>query len=196
MNEIAQTNIDSLNYAFSNIDFYTLNRITNLLENHNNVLYFSGIGKNGHIANIATSTFNSLSIRTVFVDPVDAVHGDLGLIEENSIVLIISKSGNTEELEAFCAALKNKSKSIQIILIHSNQNCILKKYSSIDLFVPFLDECDPWNKVPTCSLVCYLVLMHSIAMTITEKRKTKISEFLINHPGGNIGKAKYDSSLS
>lgn len=150
-------------------------------------LYVTGIGKNFHVANIIASTFNSLSIRSIPIDPVSSVHGDMGLIEDGSTVIVISKSGNTDELEFFCQKIKNRKCGSTIILLHSNKKAKLKKYSDLNVFVPFYDECDPWGKVPTCSLICYLILLHSVGMHIVDYRNIKLDDFYKNHPGGDIG---------
>ena len=150
-------------------------------------IYFCGVGKNYHIANIISSTFNSLTIRSICIDPSHAIHGDMGLIEDNSTIILISKSGNTEELIFFCKKLKSRNCGTKIILLHSNNDALLKQYTDFDLYVPFLQECDPWNRVPTCSLVCYLIVLHSIAMQIVEYKNVTIEQFYKNHPGGDIG---------
>lgn len=186
LNKIINKNLKSIDYLFNNIDYKKLNNLFDFIK-HSDVLYFSGVGKNSHIANIVASTFNSLTIRSIFVDPIHAVHGDMGLITDNSNLILISKSGNTNELLFFCEKIKARKCNTKIILLHSNNDCFLKKYSDFDLFVPFYEECDPWNRVPTCSLICYLIVLHSVAMQIVNYKNVKVSEFYKNHPGGDIG---------
>lgn len=187
LNKIIDKNTKSINHLIQNIDYSKLEDLFNILKEQN-VIYFCGIGKNAHIANIISSTFNSLTIRSVFVDPVHAVHGDMGLIEDGSIVIMVSKSGNTEELMFFCEKIKSRNCGAKIILLHSNDNAKLKQYTDFDLYVPFLTECDPWNRVPTCSLVCYLIVLHSIGMKIVKYKNVTVEQFYRNHPGGDIGK--------
>lgn len=165
-------------------------RCRNLFEimKEKDTLYFSGVGKNLHIANIVASTLNSLTIRSIAIDPVACVHGDMGLIPNNSTIILITKSGNTQELQFFCEKIRTRACGSKIVLIHSNDKAVLKKYSNFDLFVPFLEECDPWNKVPTCSLICYLILLHTIAMNLVDDKGVTIEDFYRNHPGGDIGK--------
>ena len=106
-------------------------------------IYFTGVGKNFHVSTIIASTFNSLTIRSICVDPVACVHGDMGLIQDGSVVVMISKSGNTQELDYFCRKLRSRGCGSRIILIHSNKDASLKQYSDYDLFVPFTKEADP-----------------------------------------------------
>lgn len=187
LTNIINKNINSITHLSKNIDYTKLEELFNILKD-TKVIYFSGIGKNSHIANIITSTFNSLTIRSIFVDPIHAVHGDMGLIEDNSVVILVSKSGNTDELLFFCEKIKSRNCGTKIILLHSNDNAKLKKYCNFDLYVPFLNECDPWNRVPTCSLVCYLIILHSIGMKIVDYKQVTVEQFYKNHPGGDIGK--------
>jgi arabinose-5-phosphate isomerase len=187
LTNIINKNINSITHLSNNIDYTKLEELFNILKD-TKVIYFSGIGKNSHIANIIASTFNSLTIRSIFVDPIHAVHGDMGLIEDNSVVILVSKSGNTDELMFFCEKIKLRNCGTKIILLHSNDNAKLKKYCNFDLYVPFLNECDPWNRVPTCSLVCYLIILHSIGIKIVDYKQVTVEQFYKNHPGGDIGK--------
>jgi len=187
LNDIINKNFKSIDHLFKNINYLKLNEFFNLIKDKK-CLYFSGVGKNYHIANIISSTFNSLTIRSICVDPVHSVHGDMGVIEDESTIILISKSGNTDELCFFCEKIKSRNCNSKIILLHSNNSAKLKKYSNFDLYVPFLEECDPWNRVPTCSLICYLIVLHSIAMEIVEYKQVTVKEFYKNHPGGDIGK--------
>jgi len=184
---IIQQNIQSLNHTSNNIDIAKLNAVYDFIKDEK-CIYLSGVGKNSHIASIISSTFNSLTIRSIFFDPVHAVHGDMGLIEDNSHIILISKSGNTDELIFFCEKLKSRKCNSKICLIHSNENCKLKSYSHIDLYVPIYKECDPWNRVPTCSLISYLALLHSIGIEIVNYKNVTVEQFYKNHPGGDIGK--------
>lgn len=185
--KIINKNIKSIDHLTETIDYKLLEKLYDELKDCKKI-YFTGIGKNYHIASIISSTFNSLSIRSILIDPVHAVHGDMGLIEDGSTVIIITKSGNTDELIFFCEKLKSRNCGSKIILLHSNNNAKLKIYSYFDLYVPFLIECDPWNRVPTCSLICYLIVLHSIGMKIVDYKKITVKEFYKNHPGGDIGK--------
>jgi len=187
LTNIINKNINSITHLNKNIDYTKLEKLFNILKD-TKVIYFSGIGKNSHIANIIASTFNSLTIRSIFVDPIHAVHGDMGLIEDNSVVILVSKSGNTDELLFFCEKIKSRNCGTTIILLHSNHNAKLKKYCNFDLYVPFLNECDPWTRVPTCSLVCYLIILHSIGIKIIDYKQVTVEQFYKNHPGGDIGK--------
>jgi len=187
LNDTINKNNESILHLVKNIDFKKLYELYELIKNKK-CLYFSGVGKNYHIANIISSTFNSLTIRSICVDPVHAVHGDMGLIEDDSTVILISKSGNTDELSFFCEKIRSRNCNSKIVLLHSNNDAKLKKYSDFDLYVPFLKECDPWNRVPTCSLICYLIVLHSIAMEIVQHKQVTVDQFYKNHPGGDIGK--------
>lgn len=186
IDKIVLKNQKSIDHMVETIDLSKCDLLFELLKDKD-TLYFSGVGKNLHIANIVSSTFNSLTIRSIAIDPVASVHGDMGLIRDHSTIVLISKSGNTQELEFFCDKIRSRNCGSKIVLIHSNHNANLKKYSDFDLFVPFMEECDPWNRVPTCSLICYLMLLHSIGMRIVDYKGVTVEDFYRNHPGGDIG---------
>jgi arabinose-5-phosphate isomerase len=187
-NKYFLNHIDGFSYFLENVnDVEIFNLIQFLNKPHRNI-FFTGIGKNGHVAAKAASTFNSMGIRVFFINPVDAVHGDMGLIDKDDIILAISKSGNTEELLWF---LKNaKDRTDNIFLIHSNKNNNCLQYCQKDLFVPLKMEADRLNKIPTTSIVLYTTILQSICCTLAENIGFTLDQLVFNHPGGSIGKSK------
>lgn len=189
--DIFKLNIKTFNNALDEINYDKLNILFDMLKDEK-CLYFSGVGKNLHISNIISSTFNSLTIRSIPIDPVSAVHGDMGLIENNSKIILISKSGNTDELIYFCDRLKNRNCNSKICLIHSNNKNKLNNIVDYEMYIPIIKECDPWNRVPTTSLVLYLTVLHSIGMAIVNYKNVTVNDFYKNHPGGDIGRNNND----
>ncbi|NBW20991.1 MAG: SIS domain-containing protein [Caulobacteraceae bacterium] len=179
--------IEEITKIFS-FDIKNLTEFTNTILNCKNKIFFTGIGKNGHVASKAASTFNSIGTQIFFINPVDAVHGDMGLIEDNDVIVIISKSGNTEELICFLENVINRTQNIW--LIHSNQNNKSLKYCYKDIFIPIEREADYLELVPTISIAAYTILLQSIACSITEINHLTLSKFQSNHPGGSLGKIK------
>jgi arabinose-5-phosphate isomerase len=164
------------------------NKLVSSLILTKNKIFFTGVGKNGHVASKAASTFNSLNTKAIYINPVDAVHGDLGLVEENDIIVAISKSGNTDELICF---LENAYKrTTNIWLIHSNPGNKCVKYCIDNIYIPVLKEADIVIGVPTVSIVVYTIFLQSIACYLAEINHISISEFVKNHPGGSLGKLK------
>jgi D-arabinose 5-phosphate isomerase GutQ len=156
-----------------------------LIKNKSNI-FFTGVGKNGHVAAKAVSTFNSMGIKVLYINPIDAVHGDMGMIERDDTVLAISKSGNTEELISFLYNVKKRTNNIW--LLHSNDGCKALNYCSNHIFIPVEKEADHLGVIPNVSIAVYTILLQSMACTIAEKSGLSVEEFKKNHPGGSLGK--------
>ncbi len=157
----------------------------NLILNCKGKVIFSGVGKNSFICKKAAATFSSVGIPSFFVDPTGVSHGDAGQIEKKDILIVISNSGNTVELNNLLQ-YANRSR-IKIIGIASNIKSTLMKASDIKILYPKLKEADPNNLVPTTSTSFVMILCDCIATTIMEKRKFTKENFFLYHKGGNLG---------
>ena len=146
---------------------------------------FSGVGKNSFICKKAAATFSSVGIPSFFVDPTGVSHGDAGQIEKKDILIIISNSGNTNELTNLLK-FANRFR-IKIIGIASNSKSMLLKASDVKILYPKLKEADPNNIVPTSSTSFVMLLCDCLANTIMEKRKFTKEKFFLYHKGGNLG---------
>tara|TARA_B100000035_G_scaffold178635_1_gene152342 strand:+ start:635 stop:1612 length:978 start_codon:yes stop_codon:yes gene_type:complete len=146
---------------------------------------FSGVGKNSFICKKAAATFSSVGIPSFFVDPTGVSHGDAGQIEKKDVLIIISNSGNTNELTNLLK-FANRFR-IKIIGIASNSKSMLLKASDIKILYPKLKEADPNNIVPTSSTSFVMLLCDCLANTIMEKRKFTKEKFFLYHKGGNLG---------
>jgi arabinose-5-phosphate isomerase len=180
--------IEGVSKSFINLDSKLINELCDLLSDTKSSIFFTGVGKNGHVAATAASTFSSMGIPVMFINPVDAVHGDMGIIKENDIVVSVSKSGNTEELIAFLTNVKKRTKNTWII--HSNEKNISSELCSNDIYIEILEEADHLGIIPTISIAAYLIFLQSIGCIISEKRKLTLDQFQMNHPGGSLGKLK------
>lgn len=149
-------------------------------------IFFTGIGKNGHVAAKATSTFSSIGIPCFFINPVDSVHGDMGVIDSNDLLISVSKSGNTDELINFLECVEHKK--CKIISIHSNENNKSNDYSYLDINLFVDKEADHLNIVPTSSIAIFTIFLQSVACEISRRKNLTLEEFVKNHPGGTIGK--------
>jgi len=149
-------------------------------------LVISGIGKSGIIAAKIAASFTSTGKQSVFLNPVDASHGDLGIISKNDLHIILSNSGETHELTDlinFAKKMNNK-----IISITSNKNSLLAKASDIKLTLPAHKEADILNMIPTTSTTLSLALGDALCCTVLSLRKFDKKSFKELHPGGKIGK--------
>ena len=153
--------------------------------------YFTGIGKNGFVAAKVSSTFNSLGIRSIFVDPVNTLHGDMGIFTEKDLLWAISKSGETEELIVFVKNLiKNDFRNI--IAVVSIADSTLSRLSEKSLLVPVSTEGDHLELAPVASSVVYMAVLQSIAVEVSSLKGFDKKNFVRNHPGGTLGKTVVD----
>jgi arabinose-5-phosphate isomerase len=175
---------------FNSLNLINYNEILlliNLIKNRKGNIIFTGIGKSGFVAEHVSSTFNSISIKSVFINPVNCLHGDLGFISNNDIIICISKSGNTEELLKFVQLCKTNNKA-QIVLIHSNNKVnLIKEKVDHSIFIPVKKELDDFNIIPTISSIIYLAFLQCIGLTTIDVNESKLQKFFKNHPGGSIG---------
>lgn len=145
-----------------------------------------GIGKSGIIGRKIASTLSSIGIPSLYLHPVECLHGDMGMLTENDIVLALSYSGETSETNKLLPYLRHKG--IYVISITNNLKSKLAKFSNITLHLNVKKEACPYNVVPTSSTTTMLALGDAIAISLMKIRgfdKTKFAQF---HPGGNLGK--------
>ena len=146
----------------------------------------TGMGKTGIIARKIAATFSSTGTTAIFLHAAEGIHGDLGILQKDDVVIAVSKSGNTPELVSIIPYIKfNK---IPLIAITGNIHSKLAKNSDvvIDCFVP--KEYEPFGLVPTASTTVALALGDAIAVALLKKKDFKESDFARFHPGGTIGK--------
>ena len=166
----------------------TIDEFVDLLLNCKGKIFFTGVGENGHVAAKATSTFSSIGVPCFFINPVDSVHGDMGVISSTDILISVSKSGNTEELLNFLQCVNRKQ--CKLVTIHSNPGNKSSEYSYLDIDLHVDSEADHLNIVPTSSIAIFTVFLQSVACEISMRRNLTLQEFIFNHPGGSIGKLK------
>ena len=181
-----QTHMDVIAKSIPSDYNPTIDEFVDLLLNCKGKIFFTGVGKNGHVAAKATSTFSSIGVPCFFINPVDSVHGDMGVINEDDILIAVSKIGNTEELIHFLKHVEHKN--CKIVSIHSNKNNKSLEYSSMDIDLKVRMEADHLNIVPTCSIAVFTVFLQSVACEISQRKELTLEQFVKNHPGGSIGK--------
>ena len=166
-----------------NTDFY---KAVELLLSLKGKLILSGIGKSGHIANKIAATFTSTGIVSIFLHPVEASHGDLGIIEKKDIVILISNSGEASELSDIVNYCKKNG--IKIVCITSGKNSSLSKNSDVKIIIPKHRESDPLGIAPTTSTTLALIAGDALCSTILSYKNFDRQSFKNFHPGGKIGK--------
>ena len=149
-------------------------------------LIVTGIGKSANIAQKIVSTFNSTGQPAIFMHAADAIHGDLGNVQTDDIVLFISKSGNTDEIKVLLPLIKAMGNTI--IAMTANTNSYLSKQSNWTINSSVEKEACPNNLAPTTSTTAQLVMGDVLAVCLLECREFTDYDFARYHPGGTIGK--------
>ena len=152
-----------------------------------NKLIVVGVGKSGNIGRKIAATFTSTGAPAVLLDSVDALHGDLGILNDGDIVLALSYSGETEELIDLLPAMKRFS--VRVIAITSAPKSTLGQHADVVLNVKVPKEACPFNMAPTASTTASLVMGDALAMAVLDARGFKKSDFAQRHPSGAIGRA-------
>jgi arabinose-5-phosphate isomerase len=161
----------------------------NLIISTKGRLIVAGIGKSANIANKMVATFNSTGQPAVFLHAADAIHGDLGNIQEGDVVICISKSGNTPEVKALVPFIKNMGN--KIIALTGNPKSFLAIESDFILDVSVEKEACPNNLAPTSSTTAQLVMGDAIAVSLLACKDFSDKDFARFHPGGTLGKRLY-----
>jgi arabinose-5-phosphate isomerase len=148
-------------------------------------LIFSGVGKSAHIAQKLTATFNSTGVASCFLDATQALHGDLGLCAEGDLALILSNSGQTEEVLRLLPLLKRQG--VRIVAFTSHADSDLARNADHRLLYRVPREACPLELAPTSSTTAALALGDALAMVLLEERGLTRDDFAKYHPAGNIG---------
>jgi len=163
-----------------------ITRIVDLLHNCRGKIVVTGMGKSGIIARKIAATFSSTGTIATFLHAAEGIHGDLGIIEKNDVILAVSYSGNTAELISMIPYFKFNR--VPIIALTGHPDSQLAKNSDliIDCSVP--KEFEPFGMVPTSSTTVTLAVGDAIAIALLKKKDFKESDFARYHPGGTIGR--------
>ncbi|ULL19033.1 KpsF/GutQ family sugar-phosphate isomerase [Paenibacillus sp. H1-7] len=149
-------------------------------------IVFCGVGKSGYIAQKVSATMSSIGVESVFLHPVEALHGDFGIVRSDDVLFMFSKSGESQELLHLIPSVKLVQS--KIILMTAKNESSLSKYADLVIKIPDLKEADPLLMVPSVSTTVMLAYGDAISIAIMHAKSFTKSDFLINHPAGSIGK--------
>lgn len=166
----------------------SIEEICNLISSCKGKIIFTGIGKSGHIASKLAATYSSLGISSIFIHSTEGLHGDLGTITKQDLVICLSNSGETNEVVYMARILNDRN--CTTIAFTSKPNSTLCKICDYKLVYPFEKEADFFNLAPTTSAITMLSLGDAIGITVSKIRGFSKQDFLKFHPGGEIGKIK------
>jgi len=149
----------------------------------------TGIGKSANIAIKIVSTLNSTGTPAIFLHAADAIHGDLGIIQQNDVIICISNSGNTPEIKVLVPILKNRGNVL--IAFTGNHQSYLSSHADFIISTKVDKEACPNNLAPTSSTTAQLVMGDALAIALLECRGFTVDDFAKFHPGGALGKKLY-----
>lgn len=177
---------EEINLFFKKVDPIKLEEVFDLLKNCTGLLIFSGIGKSALVAKKIAVTMAATGTRALFIPPIEAMHGDVGLVSSQDLFIGISKSGETEELLNLLPYIRNKG--AKIICMTSNSKSQLAESGDLHIELPCEHELCPFDMAPTISTTCQTILGDVLAVALMEYKKFTMDEYAMNHPAGTIGK--------
>jgi len=178
--------INSLNHVYSNLNELNIQKVVDEILKIKGRLIVSGIGKSGHIGKKIAATFASTGTESFFIHSTEAFHGDLGMINQNDGLLLISYSGETNEvLKVLDYAINN---NILTISITGNLDSTLSRNSDFCISSNVIEEACSLNLAPTSSTTATLLIGDALAVCLMKARKFGEVDFVKYHPGGSLGK--------
>ncbi|MFT4154145.1 KpsF/GutQ family sugar-phosphate isomerase [Parafilimonas sp.] len=167
----------------------SFDKAINAIQNCGGRIVISGIGKSAIVAQKIVATLNSTGTPSLFMHAADAIHGDLGMIQQNDVVIILSKSGESDEIKLLVPLIKNAGNTI--IAIAGNSASFLARNADIFLNTTVSKEACPNNLAPTSSTTAQMVMGDALAVCLMQLNGFDSDDFAKFHPGGNLGKRLY-----
>ncbi|KAK9083201.1 hypothetical protein Scep_029672 [Stephania cephalantha] len=176
-----------LNFFFDNLDLTQTLDFTETLLTTQGTIFFTGVGKSGFVAQKISQTLVSLGVKSGFLSPTDALHGDIGILSRSDVLVFFSKSGNTEELLRLvpCA----RAKGAFLIAVTSSERNGLSGVCDMNVHLPLERELCPFDLAPVTSTAIQMVFGDTVAIALMGARKLTKEEYATNHPAGRIGKS-------
>lgn len=171
---------------FEQIDLSAADRLFQILKECKGLIFISGVGKSGLIAEKIAVTMTSTGSRAFFLSPTNAMHGDIGIVSKDDVFLMISKSGESEELLQMVPFLRNRG--VTPIAIVNNSHSRLAKACEFSVVLPMEKELCPFDLVPTTSAVIQLIFGDVLAVALMMHKDFSLVDYAMNHPAGKIGR--------
>ena len=174
------------NHFFESFDLAEIGKLVNMLMLTEGIIFFSGVGKSGLIAKKIAFTMASTGTRALFLSPTDALHGDIGIVSEKDVFIMLSKSGESDELIHLAPAIRNKGATV--VGIVCNDKSRLGLICDYTFKLPFQGELCPFDMAPTMSTTYQLLFGDLLTIALMRHKKFSLDEYALNHPSGRIGK--------
>jgi len=186
LKELLQKEREYLNNFFDQLDTEPLQQLLSFMSACKGVIFFTGVGKSGLVAKKIAMTMTSTGTRSLYLSPVDALHGDIGIVTENDLFILLSKSGESDELMNLLPILRNKH--VRMVAVVSNPESRLAKACDFHVVLPVEKELCPFDMAPTISTTAQLIFGDVLAITLMRQKNFSQDQFAENHPAGRLGK--------
>ncbi len=182
--------LDTIQKSVLSIDEKVFNKLVEecitTIENGHKVVV-SGLGKNVPVCDKFVGTMNSLGQPAVYMNTNSAVHGDIGMVNEGDLVIVLTKSGETAESIYLTGLLKKRKCLLWLLTFEENSTLVQEIGKENSIILELEHEGDQWNIVPNNSTTVNLIVLQGVAMEIVRRRGVTLADFKKNHPGGHIG---------
>lgn len=175
-----------LDFFFEKLDIEAADQLLQMLFDCQGTMIFTGVGKSGLVAKKIAMTMTSTGSRAVYLSPTNALHGDMGILNSKDVFVMLSKSGESDELLHMIPSLRNKG--VKLVAIVSNGNSRLAKACDFSITLPLEKELCPFNLAPTTSTSIQMIFGDVLTIALMRMNNFSLDEYALNHPAGRIGK--------
>jgi len=184
--QVLRIESDAIAQTATRLDREQVGRVVELVSNCKGKVVILGVGKSGTIGQKIAATMTSAGTAALYLHPSDALHGGLGIVQQDDVVVVLSNSGETDEIVAMLPYLKNRG--VPIVAIVGNVNSTLAQRADAVLDASVDKEACPLNLAPTTSTTVALAIGDALAMTVMKVKGLTPDDFAVNHPAGQLGK--------
>jgi len=177
---------DEVNHFFDSVNLDAAEKLLRMFCDCRSMIVFTGIGKSSFVAQKIATTMASVNVKSLFLSSVDALHGDIGLLSKEDIFVLISRSGETQELLQLIPFLRNKG--VKLVALVCEEGSSLGKACDFEMVLPIRKELCPFGLMPTTSSAVQMMFGDILATELMSLKKVQLEEYRMNHPAGRIGK--------
>lgn len=186
LKELLDLQKEYANHFLDTLDLSESQKVLDILINCQGIIFFTGIGKSGLVAKKIAFTMVSTGTRALYISPTDALHGDLGMVSENDVFVVLSKSGESDELLNLLPAIRNKGAILCSVVCNASSRLAEACHHSVTL--PVQRELCPFDMAPTMSTTAQLMFGDLLTIAIMKNKNFGLDQYALNHPSGRIGK--------
>lgn len=174
------------NHFLDTLDLSSAQKILDVLLDCQGIIFITGVGKSGLVAKKIAFTMVSTGTRALYISPTDALHGDLGMVSEKDVFVLLSKSGESDELIHLVPAIRNKGATLCSVVCNPKSRLSAACHHSVILSVQ--SELCPFDMAPTMSTTAQLMFGDLLTIALMKKKNFGLDQYALNHPSGRIGK--------